>query len=69
MFIKPAYGAVYNTKEEVLKAWHEGIDFLIIGNGPYLNNKDFENYCDPALDSLYYVYKDLKVTINSGILN
>ena len=68
MFIKPAYGAVYETKEEVQTAWDEGKDFFIIGRGPYINKADFEKYCDPTLDSLSYVYKDLNVILNTGLL-
>jgi hypothetical protein len=69
LFIKPAYGAVYETKEEAQQAWDEGEDFFVIGRGPYLNKKDFENYCDPALDSVYFVHNDLKVTLNVGVLS
>lgn len=68
MFIAPAYGKTYNTEKEVLEDWDNNIDFKIIGRGPYLNKKDFANYCDPVLDSVCFIYKDLKVTINSGIL-
>ena len=69
MFIKPAYGAVYDTKKEVQKAWDEGKDFFIIGRGPYINKADFKKYCDPMLDSLTYVHKDLRFMLNVGILN
>lgn len=69
MFVAPAYGKIYETEEEVLKDWNNGIDFIIIGRGPYLNKKDFENYCQPFLDSVHFIYKDLKVTLNIGILS
>jgi hypothetical protein len=66
LFIKPVYGAVYETEQEVQKAWDDNKDFFIIGRGPYLNKRDFNNYCDPTLDSVEFVYKDLKVSINTG---
>ena len=68
MFIVPAYGKVYNTEEEVLKDWNDNVDFKVMGRGPYINKEDFQNYCDPTLDSIHFVYKELKVTINTGIL-
>lgn len=38
----PAYGRVYNTKEEAVKDWMDGKDFKII-NGPYCSVRDSIN--------------------------
>ncbi len=67
MIVRPAYGAKYETEEEVLNAWASNKDFILIG-GRYINIKDFYTYCEPTLDSISYSYKGLNVPLNTGIL-
>jgi hypothetical protein len=68
MTIMPAYGRFYAEDCEVLEDWGKGVTFKVVG-GPYIDKKDFENYCDPFLDSVAYGFDGLHVTINQGILN
>ena len=41
MYLFPAYGAVYETSEEAIKAWKGGTDFRAHGNG-YCSIRDLE---------------------------
>ena len=68
MIIKPTHGKLYDTKEQVLEDWKNNIDFIVTGGGPYLNLSDFENYCNPVLDTVTYLYKGLYVVVNQGCL-
>ena len=68
MIIKPAHGKQYDTEEQVLEAWKTNHDFILTGGGPYICISDFENYCDPVLDTVTYFYKGLYVVINQGCL-
>ena len=41
LLICPAYGRAYGTLSQLQKAWHEGLDFKIVG-GPYTSIRDKE---------------------------
>ena len=68
IIVMHAYGKRYSSEEEVKKAWENNQDFKII-DGPYINLKDFLNYCDPTLDSVFYNFDDISFALNTGCLN
>lgn len=39
LIVRPAYGRLYKTAEEVIKDWRVGKDFQIV-NGPYCSIRD-----------------------------
>lgn len=41
IYLMPAYGAKYLTKDAVLNAWKEGKDFKVVG-GPYCSIRDVD---------------------------
>ena len=41
VFLLPAYGRVYNSKQQALSAWQAGKDFQIY-NGPYCSIRDVD---------------------------
>lgn len=41
IYLIPAYGKQYKTKQEVINAWKAGVDFKIV-NGPYCSIRDLE---------------------------
>lgn len=46
-----AYGAVYNSIQQVDKDWEDGVDFHII-NGPYFSVRDTNKLVDMGFDSM-----------------
>ena len=54
LFLVPAYGRIYNTKHEALKAWSDGKDFRI-SDGPYTSIRDFMLFFE-EYDEIYLVY-------------
>ena len=47
MFLLPAYGRRYNSREQAVKDWQGGKDFQIYG-GPYCSVRDVEKMRDMA---------------------
>jgi hypothetical protein len=54
MFLLPAYGRSYKTKQEALSAWNSGKDFQIY-RGPYCSKRDIDQLHDLA-DRVYIQY-------------
>ena len=54
MFLLPAYGRHYKTKQEALAAWNDGKDFQIY-QGPYCSKRDIDALHDLA-DRVYIHY-------------
>ena len=41
VFLLPAYGRTYKTKQQAINAWQDGKDFQIY-NGPYCSIRDID---------------------------
>lgn len=54
MFLIPAYGRSYKTKEQVLEAWKSGKDFKIDG-GPYCSIRDID-FMHKQFQNIYILY-------------
>jgi hypothetical protein len=63
MIVFPAYGAIYNSKQEVVEAWSKDADFRI-HKGPYISKRDHTNYCPTeTVVCLYGVKRDKEVVL------
>lgn len=54
LWLIPAYGRVYKSKEAVVKDWQAGKDFLIDG-GPYCSIRDL-NHMRNQFQNIYIDY-------------
>jgi len=61
MFLLPAYGRRYTTREQAVEAWQEGKDFQIY-NGPYCSIRDVDEMRNMA-SHIFIQYKNGTVEV------
>lgn len=54
LWLLPAYGRSYKSRDAAIKAWQDGKDFLIEG-GPYCSIRDIEKMHE-QFQNIYIVY-------------
>lgn len=60
MILVPAYGKDYKSKEEVLKAWNDGKDFLMKPMDCYCSIRDKVAIKEGGYDSIEFRYSSRK---------
>lgn len=61
--LTPAYGAIYTTKREVVKAWVRNKDFRLATTGQYLNRSEANHYLPGDSFEIRYGLRLEKVVI------
>lgn len=46
--LSPAYGRSYNNQHDMLKDWHDGLDFRVYPGGPYTSIRDLQYLIDTS---------------------
>jgi hypothetical protein len=65
--VKPAYGRIYQSAEEVITDWEANKDFKISG-GPYINKSDWKKY-NKEFDSVIFTGPPIKLFLEYGFLD
>lgn len=58
IFIKPAYGRVYETPLHAMDAWQQGKDFKVV-DGPYCSIRDLETLKQSQPSGIYLLVNNV----------
>lgn len=63
IFIEPAYGRRYLTREALLRDWEDGRDFKVV-YGPYCSNRDLEYLKSTEPSGIYLITENFTVKVD-----